>query len=600
MTAGRLAMNSGRTTLLFFICALSILIFNGKTVNSFLFPKPPPIFKTKTFIGGPIGIQNKLIKCKAQKKKRCLIQKKRRCLKKKSILRKKAFLAGAIIAGPPLTLAAGVAATTAAAVALNNVEPLELYTPTVNSLNGQSILITGGTTGLGLETAKRLVIGRPDNLIITARSDIKGQTAVDEIYRYLTEKSESNTSDDDEDNGMTESYSTNVSYRVLDLDDISGIENSVSDWLSATDDFFPSKLDCVVNNAGVMNLPKQEITIDGVERQMASNHLGHFVLTKLLTPILSENAKIISVSSSAHQMAKMTGGMDFDYCWDGSPKYDAWKSYGQSKLANILFSQELQRRSNSAGLNWDVACLHPGVVSTDLWRQALSKENYERVQDVTKSVEDSLPNFLKDGLNTLATKTGDLGVFKTVEQGATTSIWLAAGGFQSDDDYMRTNAQYYDNCKSKSLEDFAKDSIAAERLWEESEERAGISFNFDYNQRAEDELSVDESNDEIDNDDDTTTDDSTNDMTTDEFTDDDLTTEDSAEDVTIDDSADDSVDDVNTNDSVDDVNTNDSTDDSADKDLTTDDSTDDDVTTDDSTDDSTDDDVTTDDDTEKN
>merc|ERR1712238_297499 len=325
-----------------------------------------------------------------------------------------------------------------------------------------------------------------------------------------------------------------------------------------TDESFPSKLDCVINNAGVMNIPKQELTIDGVEQQMATNHLGHFVLTKLLTPILSEKAKIINVSSSAHQIPKATsGGMDFDYCWEGSPKYDGWKSYGQSKLANILFTQELQRRSNLANLNWDVACLHPGVVSTDLWRQGLSKENYDRVQDMTKIAEDSLPDFLKDGLNILAAKAGDLGVFKTVEQGATTSVWLAAGEYQSDYDDVRTDAQYYDNCETKPLDDFATDSIAAERLWEESEERAGISFDIKDTRSTEgndgtmivEEQLKDESNVTPDSDDDKTTDDSTdNDKTTDDSTDDDGTIDDSTNDLTNDDSPDDDVIDDSTDD----------------------------------------------------
>merc|ERR1712238_590016 len=165
----------------------------------------------------------------------------------------------------------------------------------------------------------------------------------------------------------------------------------------------------------------------------------------------------------------------------------------------------------------DVACLHPGVVSTDLWRQGLSKENYDRVQDMTKIVEDSLPDFLKDGLNILAAKAGDLGVFKTVEQGATTSVWLAAGEYQSDYDDVRTDAQYYDNCETKPLDDFATDSIAAERLWEESEERAGISFDIKDTRSTEGN--------------DGTIDDSTNDLTNDSPDDDviDNSTDDEAE-----------------------------------------------------------------------
>ena len=327
------------------------------------------------------------------------------------------------------------------------------------------MVITGGTGGLGLETAKRLALGGAD-IIITARSDDKGRAAVAEINEYLSAEF---------DDGVTESLGVKVSYRVLDLDNVRGIEDAVSEW--ASDETFPSRLDCLINNAGVMNLPKLELTGDGVERQMSSNHLGHFVLTKLLTPRLAKTARIINVSSSAHQFAN--GGLDFDYCWGGAPGYNGWRSYGQSKLANILFSQELQRRSNESGREWNVACLHPGVVSTDLWRQVVSAETYQSVRDLSNTIEDSLPDYIKEGLNNLAKKSGDLGIFKTVEQGATTSIWLAAGAYDDDNDGVRTNAGYYDNCKPQTLGDFARDEDAAQRLWRESEERAGITFNFE-------------------------------------------------------------------------------------------------------------------------
>merc|ERR1712125_299329 len=150
---------------------------------------------------------------------------------------------------------------------------------------------------------------------------------------------------------------------------------------------------------------------------------------------LSKTARVINVSSSAHQMARSTsGGMDFDYCWTGSPNYSGWKSYGQSKLANILFMRELQRRSDEAGYEWDVASLHPGVVNTDLWRSSVGPGNFRRLQDLSKSVQDNIPAFVTDGVDAVLTKVGDLGLFKTVEQGATTSVWLAAAGYKKEND----------------------------------------------------------------------------------------------------------------------------------------------------------------------
>ena len=455
-----------------------------QNADSFLFPKPPQV------LGGVIAFQKKQLKCKLlQKKKRrkqkiCLLQKK----KKKKLLvlkKKKQFLFGTaalVVAGPLVSTITAVGGAAAAVAVLNTVETSEIYTPAENSLNGQSILITGGTTGLGLETAKRLSIGRPENLIITSRTQEKGQAAVAAINEYLSENQTTTNNDDDDDNDRT---SVNVSYKILDLDNVQGVQDSVAEWLKDDDEddsssSFPDQLDVIINNAGVMNIPKLELTIDGIERQMASNHLGHFILTKLLASRLSKKAKVINVSSSAHQFARGDGGMDFEYCWTGSPNYSPWKSYGQSKLANILFSQELQQRADEAGYDWDVACLHPGVVSTDLWRQSLGSDNYQRLQDFQKNAQDNLPTVITDSLDTILTKTGDLGLFKTVKQGATTSVWLASGGYQNNkkDDglVVRTDAQYYDDRKPQKLGDFAKDKDAAKRLWTESEERAGISF----------------------------------------------------------------------------------------------------------------------------
>ena len=388
------------------------------------------------------------------------------------------LLAGGAAAAAAATLVAGPLATAAVVATINNVPPMEIYQPPPDGLKDLSVLITGGTTGLGLETAKRLALGGPQNLIVTARTDEKGEAAVFAIREYLSE------------NGKDGS-NINVSYRVLDLDDVKGIQSAVDEWFSSPD--FPTKLDCLINNAGIMNVPTLELTVDGIERTMASNHLGHFVLTQSLFPKLSHTARIINVSSSAHQFARVNGGMDFDYCWN-PPKpsdYNPSKSYGQSKLANILFSQELQRRSDDAGYQWDVACLHPGVVNTELFTRF--SPQLQRLQTNLPDQQE-LPGFVASGIDAVLTKSGDLNLFKTVAQGATTSVWLASGAYRStktttedDINFSRTNAQYYDNCKPQRLAAFATDKDAAKQLWEESEERTGISFAFFTNDDEEEE-----------------------------------------------------------------------------------------------------------------
>ena len=158
-----------------------------------------------------------------------------------------------VAGGAAIAAAAGPLVAAAAAVtAWNSVEASEIYTPQPLSLKGQSILITGGTAGLGLETAKRLAVGGPANLIVTARTEEKGKAAVSAIYEYLSQK------------GQTGDNPVIVSYKILDLDSVFGVQDAVAEWFQ---DDFPETLDCIVNNAGIMNIPQRELTVDGVERQ---------------------------------------------------------------------------------------------------------------------------------------------------------------------------------------------------------------------------------------------------------------------------------------------------------------------------------------------
>ena len=317
-----------------------------------------------------------------------------------------------------------------------------LYSPGPESLKGQTFLITGGTTGLGLETAKRLSLGGPQQIIITARTAAKGDIALADIRTYLKDN-----------NRDTEDIT--LSYKVLDFDDLQGVQQAVASWTDI------DNIDCLINNAGVMAIPKREVTVDGFERQIQTNHLGHFVLTALLAPKLSKGARIVNVASAAYMFARPSG-LDLDYCWTGEPGYGAWRSYGQSKLANILFSQELQRRADNAGLDWKVSCLHPGTVRTDLGRNLIGIENWEREKD--------------NGDNLLSSTVGKaLSAFlKTVEQGASTSVYLAAG---ANPDAPR--ARYYVDCEPVTLNSFARDATAAKDLWDESEKKSGVVFSLE-------------------------------------------------------------------------------------------------------------------------
>jgi NAD(P)-dependent dehydrogenase (short-subunit alcohol dehydrogenase family) len=317
-----------------------------------------------------------------------------------------------------------------------------LFTPKPGSLAGKTIVITGGTTGLGLESAKRLALGGAE-IVITSRSDTKGQAAVQEIIEHVQQKGEGSLPP------------PTVSYRLLDLDDLSNVKEAVN-WKDLP------KIDVLMNNAGVMLVPTQQLTVDGFERQIQSNHLGHFILTKLLMPKLTPKARIINVSSTAHEFAGFRYekiGLDLDYFWKGEPGYGAWRSYVQSKLANILFTQELQRRIDAAGLGYTTITMHPGVVATDLGRNLMGEENAEKIKSGKGPfVQTAFASVVKLFL-------------KTPAQGADTQIWLAAGMGGGN-----AAATYYIDCKEKALAAFATDEAAAKKLWAESEEKSGVEF----------------------------------------------------------------------------------------------------------------------------
>ena len=194
-----------------------------------------------------------------------------------------------------------------------------------------------------------------------------------------------------------------------------------------------------------MAIPQQECTVDGIEQQVQSNHLGHFYLTSLLAATttsqqnpnqqfcLAPNARIINVSSSAHTLTAPTNGLDFDYFWQGEPNYQPWKSYGQSKLANILFTQELQRRMDASTdpvvQSWSTVALHPGVIVTDLWRSSVNPHLREWASSATELWNQQTSGISSSTLPRIASL-----LAKTPAQGANTQVYLAVRQDNNDDD----------------------------------------------------------------------------------------------------------------------------------------------------------------------
>lgn len=192
-------------------------------------------------------------------------------------------------------------------------------------MDGRTVIVTGANSGLGLETGRELArVGA--RVVLAVRDTARGAAAAREI------------------GGTTE-------VRELDLANLSSIRKFAENW--------SEPIDVLINNAGIMMVPEGR-TADGFERQFGTNHLGHFALTNLLLPHLTD--RVVTVSSQAHRR----GHIDLaDPNWNTRP-YNASGAYGQSKLANLLFTLELQRRLTAAGSRLRAVAAHPGWAATNL------------------------------------------------------------------------------------------------------------------------------------------------------------------------------------------------------------------------------------------
>ena len=206
-------------------------------------------------------------------------------------------------------------------------------------LYGKTVIITGANTGIGKETAIDLA-KRNARVIIACRSQEKGKKAEVDVRR--------------------ESGNSNVHFRKLDLASFDSVRRFAKDVLSEE-----SRLDILINNAGVMNCPFQK-TEDGFETQFGVNHLGHFLLTNLLLDKIKQapEGRIVVVSSTGHSF---TSKLDLDTI-NSEAHYGTYVAYFKSKLANVLFTKSLAKRL--AGSNITVNSLCPGAVETELLRHS--------------------------------------------------------------------------------------------------------------------------------------------------------------------------------------------------------------------------------------
>lgn len=203
---------------------------------------------------------------------------------------------------------------------------------------GRVAIVTGANSGIGYETAKALA-ARGAEVVVAGRSAERGSTAVASLLREVPGAS--------------------VRFGLLDLADQTSVRTFTQSFIDSAE-----RLDLLINNAGVMNPPTRQETRDGFEMQMGTNHLGHFTLTLGLLPLLARtpDSRVVNVSSSAQNMGSIH--VD-DLQWAQRP-YKGMQAYAASKIANMLFTLELQRRFEEAGLSTSTTAAHPGWTATNL------------------------------------------------------------------------------------------------------------------------------------------------------------------------------------------------------------------------------------------
>jgi NAD(P)-dependent dehydrogenase (short-subunit alcohol dehydrogenase family) len=287
----------------------------------------------------------------------------------------------------------------------------------VPDMQGKTVVVTGGNSGIGFETAAALA-SMGARVLITARNADKGRAAVASITQRLQGEGQ-------------------VQLVVFDLADLASVRRGAAEILEQT-----PRLDVLVNNAGLVLTERAE-TVDGYEATFAINHLGPFLLTNLLLDRMTESApsRIVNVASTAHNAARK--GIPFDDP-QSTHGYRGMRVYGQSKLANILFTLELSRRFGDKGITAN--SLHPGTVRTGYGGDGDTRGL------LAFGIKIASPFFLSPA------------------KGARTSVYLA-----SSPEVDGVSGQYFVKCKPRSPRRWAQDSEAARQLWQVSEDLVGLA-----------------------------------------------------------------------------------------------------------------------------
>ena len=296
--------------------------------------------------------------------------------------------------------------------------------------NGRTVLVTGANSGLGLRSAQALARAGA-RVLLACRDPQKAAAALEAVEACAT-------------TAVPEVVS-------LDLADLSSV-SAAADAVARRVD----RLDVLMNNAGVMAIPLKR-TADDFEMQFGTNHLGHFALTAWLLPLLlaADHPRVVTTSSQAHRIGRMRWD---DLQW--RERYSKWPAYGQSKLANLLFMFELDRRATQEGAGLTSVAAHPGYAATHL--QAAGPEMAG---------------------SRLMGRTMDLGnrVFaQSDEQGALPQLYAATMPEVKGGDYYGPSGPFEmrGSPKKVNASRAARDRDAARRLWEISEEATGVTYHW--------------------------------------------------------------------------------------------------------------------------
>ena len=292
---------------------------------------------------------------------------------------------------------------------------------------GKTILVTGANSGIGYQTALELA-RHGAHVILGCRSQSKGDAALDRLRR--------------------EAPGAQVEVAILDMASLASIRAFAAQFSGG------GTLDVLINNAGVMALPTRELTSDGFERQIGTNHLGHFALTGLLLPLLRKSPapRVVTVASLAHR----NGKMDFNNL-QSEQSYDPMGAYNNTKLANLLFAYELDRRLKAAGSPLISVAAHPGVAMTNVFENGPGDKGGLKM----KLMKRMIPLIGQDeAMGALPTE------YAATVPGMRGGEYIGPDGFSELKGYP----------KVVQPRPQALDETSARRLWETSEHLTGVVY----------------------------------------------------------------------------------------------------------------------------